>query len=149
MDEHGIEQSPRARQAWFVYACNYCRHAEACRAGETDLLISPVRDIRDLVAEESARSSTLTAAASRLPPRRADRVSILKSLRSPTNKPSRQEFDRGLVGRNHFESWAQFVDVEKFEYNPFKNPRDSTHSDIAKSLIGLGSRTERCPTPDV
>ena len=92
-------------------------------------------------------SSTLMAAASRLPPRWADRFSILQSLHPPTLEPSRQEFDRGRLGRNHFESWSQFVDVEKSQHNPFKNADDSAHSDVAKSLIGLGSRTERCPTP--
>ena len=38
MDEHGIEKDPRARKVCFGYACYYCRHAEACTAGDTDLL---------------------------------------------------------------------------------------------------------------
>ena len=57
-----------------------------------------------------------------------------------------QEFDRGGLGMNHFESWTQFVDVEKSEYSPFSNPDDSEQRDSAKSLIGVGSRMERCPT---
>ena len=44
------------------------------------------------------------------------------------------------------ESWLQFVDVEKSGYYPLKKPDDSAHSDTAKSLIGLGGRTGRCPT---
>ena len=54
MDEHGIEQDPRARKPCFGYACYYCRHAEACTAGETDFLYVPCQEIRELVAEESA-----------------------------------------------------------------------------------------------
>ena len=54
MDEHGIEQDPRARKLCFGYACYYCRHAESCMAGETDLLYIPRQEIRELVAEESA-----------------------------------------------------------------------------------------------
>ena len=54
MDEHGIEQDPRARKPCFGYACYYCRHAESCIAGETDLLYIPRQEIRELVAEESA-----------------------------------------------------------------------------------------------
>ena len=92
-------------------------------------------------------SSTLTAAASRLSHRWAGRFSILQSLNPPTLEHSRQEFDRGRLGRNHFESWSHFVDVEKSEHNPFKNADASAHSDFAKSLIRLGSRTELCPTP--
>ena len=54
MDEHGIEQDPRARKPCFGYACYYCRHAEICMDGETDLLYIPREEIRELVAEESA-----------------------------------------------------------------------------------------------
>ena len=54
MDEHGIEQDPRARKPCCGYACYNCRHAEACMAGETDLLYIPRQEIRGLVAEESA-----------------------------------------------------------------------------------------------
>ena len=56
------------------------------------------------------------------------------------------EFDAGRLGRNYLESRKQFVDVMKSSTTPFKNPNDSSHSDVAKSLIGLGSRAERCPT---
>ncbi len=111
--------------------------------------MSPARRYVNWLLSNRLISSTLTAAASRLPPRWADRFSILQSLHPPTHEPSRQEFDRGRLGRNHFESWAQFVDVEKSEHNPFKNADASAHSGTAKSLIGLGSRTERCPTPGV
>ena len=52
--EHGNEQAPRARMPCFGYACFYCRHAESCRAGETDLLYVPRQEIRELVTEESA-----------------------------------------------------------------------------------------------
>ena len=54
MEEHGIEQDLRARKPCFGYACYYCRHAEACTAGETDLLYVPRQEKRELVAEESA-----------------------------------------------------------------------------------------------
>ena len=53
MDD-GIEQDPRVSKSCFGYACYYCRHAQACSAGETDLLYIPRPEIRELVAEESA-----------------------------------------------------------------------------------------------
>ena len=65
------------------------------------------------------------------------------------NQPSHQEFDRGRLSRNHFESLAHFVDVEKSEQNPFKNADAAAHSGPSKSLIGLGSRTELYATPGV
>ena len=92
-------------------------------------------------------SSTLTAAVLRLPLRWADPILIVQSLHLSTHEPQRQEFDRGRRGRNQIESWAQFVDVQKSEHDPFKNADDSAHSGNAKSLIGLGSRTERYLTP--
>ena len=76
MDEHGIEQDPRARKPCFGYACYYCRHAESCIAGETDLLISPARRSVNWLLRNRLISSTLTAAVLRLPPRWADRISI-------------------------------------------------------------------------
>ena len=54
MEEHGIEQDPRVSKPCYGYACYYCRHANACMAGETDLLYVPRQEIRELVAEESA-----------------------------------------------------------------------------------------------
>ena len=54
MDEHGIEQDPRACKSCLGYACYYCRHAESCMARETDLLYIPRQEIRELVAEEAA-----------------------------------------------------------------------------------------------
>ena len=90
-------------------------------------------------------SSTLTAAALRLPPRRADRVSILQLLHPLTSGLSRQEFDRGCLGRNYCESWAQFVEVQKSKHNPFKNSDGSFHAGVAKLQFGLGSLTERSP----
>ena len=54
MEEHGIEQDPRVSKPCYGYACYYCNHAEACMAGETDLLYVPRHEIRELVAEESA-----------------------------------------------------------------------------------------------
>ena len=50
----GIEQDPRARKPCFGYSCYYCRHAEACMAGETELLYIPRQEIRELVSEEAA-----------------------------------------------------------------------------------------------
>ena len=54
MEEHGIEQDPRVSKPCYGYACYYCSHADACMAGETDLLYVPRQEIRELVAEESA-----------------------------------------------------------------------------------------------
>jgi len=54
MEEHGVDQDPRVNKPCFGYACYYCRHAESCMAGETDLLYIPRQEIRELVAEESA-----------------------------------------------------------------------------------------------
>ena len=54
MDEHGIEQDPRVGKPCFGYSCYYCRHAEACTAGEIDLLYIPRQEIRELVAEEAS-----------------------------------------------------------------------------------------------
>jgi hypothetical protein len=54
MDEHGIEQDPRVGKPCFGYSCYYCRHAEACTAGKTELLYIPRQEIRELVAEESS-----------------------------------------------------------------------------------------------
>ena len=54
MEEHGIEQYPRVSKPCYGYACYYCRHAQACTAGKTDLLYVPRQEIRELVAEESA-----------------------------------------------------------------------------------------------
>ena len=54
IDEHGIEQDPIVGKPCFGNSCYYCRHAEACTAGETDLLYIPRQEISELVAEESA-----------------------------------------------------------------------------------------------
>ena len=86
-DEHGMEQDTRSCKPCFGYACYYCRHAEACTAGETNLLYIPREEMRELVSKNAAISSTLTAAVSRLPSRRADRVSIIQSLRPLTHEP--------------------------------------------------------------
>ena len=49
-------------------------------------------------------------------------------------------------GLSQVQTRTQFVDVEKSAPNPFKKMVDSAHSVDAKSLVGLGSRAERCPT---
>ena len=54
MAEHGIEQDPRVSKPCYGYACYYCTQAEACMAGETELLYVPRPEIRELVAEGSA-----------------------------------------------------------------------------------------------
>ena len=147
MDEHGIDQDPRARKPCFGYACYYCRHAESCMAGETDLLYIPRQEIRELVAEESAYILNFDGSSIEAPPRSADQISIFQSLHPSIARALTSRVDRGRLGRNQIESWAQFVDVQKSQRNLFKNADDSAHSDFAKSLIGLVSRTERCPTP--
>ena len=54
MEEHGVEQDPRASKPCFGYACYYCRHADACASGKTELLYIPRQEIRELVTEESS-----------------------------------------------------------------------------------------------
>ena len=54
MDEHGVDQDPRAKKPCSGYSCYYCRHLEACKDGETDLLFIPRRELREMVTEESA-----------------------------------------------------------------------------------------------
>ena len=54
MEEHGVEQDSRVHKPCFGYACYYCRHADACAAGETESLYIPREEIRELVTEESA-----------------------------------------------------------------------------------------------
>ena len=54
MEEHGVEQDPRTSKPCFSYACYYCQHANACAAGETELLYLPRQEIRELVTEVSS-----------------------------------------------------------------------------------------------
>ena len=104
MDEHGIEQHPRARKPCFGDACYYCRYAESCTAGETDLPYIPREEIRELVAEESAYIFDFDGSSIDGPTRWADRISIFQSLHPSMHEPSRQEFDRGRLGMNHIGS---------------------------------------------
>ena len=52
MEEHGVAQDPRAKKPCAGYSCYYCRHAEACKDGETDLLFIPRQELREMVTEE-------------------------------------------------------------------------------------------------
>ena len=52
MEEHGVGQDPRAKKPCAGYSCYYCRHAEACEDGETDLLFIPRQELREMVTEE-------------------------------------------------------------------------------------------------
>ena len=52
MEEHGVGQDPRAKKPCAGYSCYYCRHAEDCRDGETDLLFIPRQELREMVTEE-------------------------------------------------------------------------------------------------
>ena len=52
MEEHGVDQDPRAKKPCAGYSCYYCRHAEACKGGETDLLFIPRQELREMVTEE-------------------------------------------------------------------------------------------------
>ena len=52
MEEHGVGQDPRAKKPCAGYSCYYCRHAEACKDGETDLLFIPRQELREMVTEE-------------------------------------------------------------------------------------------------
>ena len=67
MDDHGIEQDSTARNPCFVYACYYCRHVEACTAGESDLLLSPSRRYVNWLLRNRLISSALMAAAIEAP----------------------------------------------------------------------------------
>ena len=52
MEEHGVGQDPRAKKPCAGYSCYYCRHAQACKDGETDLLFIPRQELREMVTEE-------------------------------------------------------------------------------------------------
>tara|TARA_B100002051_G_scaffold9796_1_gene8337 strand:- start:245 stop:694 length:450 start_codon:yes stop_codon:yes gene_type:complete len=52
MEEHGVGQDPRAKKPCAGYSCYYCRHAKACKEGETDLLFIPRQELREMVTEE-------------------------------------------------------------------------------------------------
>ena len=52
MEEHGVDQDPRAKKPCAGYSCYYCRHAEVCKHGETDLLSIPRQELREMVTEE-------------------------------------------------------------------------------------------------
>ena len=51
-EEHGVDQDPRAKKSCVGYCCYYCRHAEACKDGETILLFIPRHELRETVTEE-------------------------------------------------------------------------------------------------
>ncbi|WP_250396787.1 hypothetical protein [Synechococcus sp. MU1651] len=50
----GSNKTPELVSLVLATLAYYCRHAESCIAGETDLLYIPRQEIRELVAEESA-----------------------------------------------------------------------------------------------
>ena len=52
MEEHGVGQDLRAKKPCAGYSCYYCRHSEACKDGETDLLFIPRQELREMVTEE-------------------------------------------------------------------------------------------------
>ena len=52
IEEHGVDQDPLAKKPCAGYSCYYCRHAEACKDGETDLLFIPPQELREMVTEE-------------------------------------------------------------------------------------------------
>ena len=53
LKRHNLELDPRHNKACYGYACYYCKHAEACKAGETDLLYIPQEDITEMVTDEA------------------------------------------------------------------------------------------------
>lgn len=50
---HGLERDPRHYKPCFGYACYYCDHAEACKAGKTEKLYIPEEGIRPMVTPEA------------------------------------------------------------------------------------------------
>ena len=50
---YNLELDPRHHKACYGYACFYCQHAEACKAGETEKLYIPEEGIREMVTEEA------------------------------------------------------------------------------------------------
>ena len=87
MDEHGIEQDPRARMPCFGYACYYCRHASPAWLVKLICFISPARRFVNWLLRKRLISSTLMAAVLRLPPRWTDRISIFQSLHPSMHEP--------------------------------------------------------------
>ena len=53
LKRHNLSLDPRHTKACYGYACYYCSHAEACKAGETDLLYIPQEDIIEMVTDEA------------------------------------------------------------------------------------------------
>ena len=108
--------------------------------------ISPARRSVNWLLRNRLISSTLTAAALRLQPRWADRISIVQSLHPSMHEPYVKRLieavEAGIrlsLGRNLWMS-----------RNPSATPSKMRTIRLIvsnKSLIGLGSRTERCPTP--
>ena len=49
MEENVVDQDPRAKKPCSRYSGYYCRHLEACKDSETDLLFIPRRELREMV----------------------------------------------------------------------------------------------------
>ena len=54
IEEHGVDQDPKAKKPCSGYFCYYRRHNEACKDGQIDLLFVPSLELREMVTEVSA-----------------------------------------------------------------------------------------------
>ena len=91
MDENGIEQTPELLSLVLATPVITAAIQRPARLMKLIGFISPARRYVDWLLRNRLISSALTAAASRLSPSRADRVSILQSHRLPMNEPSNQK----------------------------------------------------------
>ena len=53
LNKYNLDLDPRYGKPCYGYACFYCQHAKACKAGETELLYIPEEGIREMVTEEA------------------------------------------------------------------------------------------------
>ncbi len=53
LKRHKLELDPRHNKGCYGYACYFCQHTEACKAGETEKLYIPDPDIAEMVTDEA------------------------------------------------------------------------------------------------
>ena len=87
MDEHGIEQDPELVSLVFATPVITAAMQSPALLVRLICFISPARRSVNWLLRNRLISSTLTAAALRLPPRWADRISIFQSLHPSMHQP--------------------------------------------------------------